>query len=154
MYPVMRIRLFHMLCLFSEYLLLHTLKLSATTHQNSIHYHTALCHLLQPLVPYTQFSQPTRDHLRTIVNQNAKAGLNLLKRYRELYSNRYQPPLQAFCLVHLADTFIRYSPSGVERQEAVRFCLDMLKECQPGLVIAGPLQAMFCQTVLECGAIL
>lgn len=69
--------------------------------------------------------------------------------YRKSYSNRYQTPLQGFCLVHLCDTLIRCRQSDSDTQDIIAFCLEMLHEALPGFAFVGPLQAMFCQTVLE-----
>ncbi|KAJ9635972.1 hypothetical protein H2199_008327 [Coniosporium tulheliwenetii] len=113
-----------------------------------IYYHVALCQLFQPLLAYDGFSDATRQHIRSIAIQSAQAGLQILERYQRIFSNRYQTPLQAFCLVHLCDTLIR---QRVNAQEAIQFCLEMLHEALAGFLFIGPLQSMFCQTVKEYG---
>lgn len=80
--------------------------------------------------------------------QSARLGLQILERYQRVFTNRYQTPLQAFCLVHLCDTLIR---QRVNAQEAVEFCLEMLHEALAGFPFIGPLQAMFCQEAKEYG---
>ncbi|KAJ9641095.1 hypothetical protein H2199_005763 [Coniosporium tulheliwenetii] len=113
-----------------------------------IHYHFALCQLFQPLLDYDGFSSATRKHVRSIAVQSAQAGVQILERYQRVFSNRYQTPLQAFCLVHVCDTLIL---QRLNSQNAVEFCLELLHEALAGFLFIGPLQAMFCQTVKEHG---
>lgn len=115
----------------------------------SIQYHTALCHLLRPLIGYEGFSKTTIELLRGIVLQNANDGYGYLGKYQALFTNRYQSPLQAFFLVHLCDTLIRERPGTVDPRGVIHFCLDMLEEAQAGFDICGPLQAMFCHVAVE-----
>ncbi|KAK5015676.1 hypothetical protein LTR60_002761 [Cryomyces antarcticus] len=117
-------------------------------------YHVALCHLFQPLLVYRNFSHPTRVHLQKLVLRNAREGIGLLQKYNRLFSNRYQPPLQAFCLVHLCEALLRSRPANAECYEAITFCLEMLREALPGFLFLGPMQAMFCQTVVDNGFLL
>jgi hypothetical protein len=66
-----------------------------------------------------------------------------------MYTNRYQSPFQAFCLIHLSDTLLREAkPKG---PEVIQFGLEALREALPGFLFVGPLQAMFCQAAQECG---
>lgn len=113
------------------------------------HYHVALCQLFQPLLNYHQFSRTTLEHVRSITIQAAQDGVKVLRAHRQLFSGRYQTPLQAFCTIHLCDTVIRCRQSDTDAQEAVEFCLQTLHDALPGFVFVGPLQAMFCQTVLD-----
>lgn len=89
------------------------------------------------------------DHIRSICVSSARQGLELCQRYRYLFSNRYQPPMQAFCLLHLSDLILRQSKQGVEA--TILFCFEMLSESLPGFPMIGPMQAMFCESVLSCG---
>jgi hypothetical protein len=74
----------------------------------------------------------------------------MYRRYRELFTNRYQPPFHSFSLVHLCDLLIRYGDRS-KIQDVIQFCLETLSEALPGFPIIGPLQAMFCESVLLCG---
>ncbi|TKA77910.1 hypothetical protein B0A49_04301 [Cryomyces minteri] len=119
-----------------------------------VNYHVALCRLFRPLLDYRDFTRSTHEHIKSIVVQNARDGINLLERYRCLFSNRRQPPLQAFCLVHLSESFIRTCADNSECQQLILFCLEMLRDVLPGFLFVGPIQAMFCQTVLDFGCLL
>jgi hypothetical protein len=57
--------------------------------------------------------------------------------------------MQAFCLLHLSDLILRQDKSGVD--STIQFCLGMLSESLPGFPMVGPLQAMFCESVISCG---
>lgn len=92
----------------------------------------------------------SRDRLQGVTVQSAKDGLDLYQRYRTSYSNRQQPPLLSFCLVHLADALLRYVDQGVENA-VIQFCLETLSEAKPGFAYIGALQAMFCESVLGQG---
>jgi hypothetical protein len=89
------------------------------------------------------------DHIRGVCVSSARQGLELCHKYRSLFSNRYQPPMQAFCLLHLSDLIIRQDKSGAE--STIQFCLEMLSESLSGFPMVGPMQAMFCESVLSCG---
>lgn len=96
------------------------------------------------------FTSPSRGHLLDITVQSAKDGLELYQRYRTLYSNRQQPPLLSFCLVHLADTLVRHTDHNVEKV-VIQFCLETLSEANPGFPYIGVLQAMFCESIMGRG---
>jgi hypothetical protein len=113
----------------------------------SIHFSVAICQLFAPVL--SALEPASRDAIRDLTIQNAKDGLDLYYRYRALYTNRYQPPLLAFCLVHLADTIVRYSDP--QQDGVVKFCLETLSEASGGFQYILPLQAMFCETVRERG---
>ncbi len=88
--------------------------------------------------------------------RSSREGVQLLERYRNALTNRYQPPLQAFQLVHLCDAILRVGPAERDGlgQRIVVFCLEMLGEALPDFAFVGPLQAMFCQTARESGFVL
>lgn len=92
----------------------------------------------------------TRNLIQNITVQSARDGLDLYERYRLSYSNRQQPHLLAFCLVHLADVMVRHGERDIDN-DVVNFCLETLAEAAPGFAFVGTLQAMFCETVLACG---
>jgi hypothetical protein len=94
-------------------------------------------------------SETARDLIQNITVQSAKDGLDLYERYRLLYSNRQQPHLLAFCLVHLADVMVRHGEKNFDN-DVINFCLETLAEASPGFAFVGTLQAMFCETVLAC----
>ncbi|TLD36309.1 hypothetical protein E2P81_ATG03198 [Venturia nashicola] len=114
-----------------------------------IQYYVAICQLFVPLLECKEFSAAAMDHIRGVCVSCARQGLELCQRYRCLFSNRYQPPMQAFCLLHLSDLILRQSKQGVEA--TILFCFEMLSESLPGFPMVGPLQAMFCESVLACG---
>jgi hypothetical protein len=91
-----------------------------------------------------------RDLIQNLTVQSAKEGLDLYERYRSSYSNRRQPHLLAFCLVHLADVMVRHGEKDFAN-DVIIFCLETLAEAAPGFAFVGTLQAMFCETVLACG---
>lgn len=82
--------------------------------------------------------------------QNAKNGLELFSRYRAIYSNRLQPPLLSFCVVHLGEVLLRFNDESFD-DAVVGFCLEALSEAYPGFAYTGPLEAMFCESVLAQG---
>ncbi|KAI9710090.1 MAG: hypothetical protein M1820_002892 [Bogoriella megaspora] len=120
----------------------------------NINYHVAICQLFQPLITYDGMSASTRKEIELISSHYANRGLNLLRRFREQYQNRYQTPLQAFHLIHLCEAAIQVSQLNEEAQRIASFCLEMLSDALPGFPFVGPLQAMFCQTVTDLGLLL
>jgi hypothetical protein len=116
----------------------------------SIHYNVAICQLFTPLIDFQGFPPLARDHVRVVITQSASEGLKIYQRYREVFTNRYQPPFQSFSLVHLCDIMLRHGPKS-DVDWVIRFCLETLGEGLPGFPCAGPLQAMFCESVLGCG---
>ncbi|RDI78713.1 hypothetical protein Vi05172_g11297 [Venturia inaequalis] len=123
----------------------------ALPHVFSLHiqYYVAICQLFVPLLECKEFSAAAMDHIRGVCVSSAHQGLELCQRYRYLFSNRYQPPMQAFCLLHLSDLILRQGKQGVEA--TILFCFEMLSESLPGFPMVGPMQAMFCESVLSCG---
>lgn len=119
------------------------------THTNtSIQYHTAIVQLLQPVV-HIEHSKDAHRKLIGFVLHQARAGLQLLKRYRELYSSFYLSPLQLVCLVQLCDALVCYDSSGPTTSQTIRFCLASLEDAKSGYPLAGPLQKMFRQSLAE-----
>ncbi|KAH7042225.1 hypothetical protein B0J12DRAFT_674230 [Macrophomina phaseolina] len=116
-----------------------------------IHFHVALCQLFRPLLEIEALPSTTRLLLYTITVESARDGLRLLERYRTLY-HRYQNPLLAFCVVHICETLMR-GGAVIEddRQRVIQFALETKHECLANFAYVGPLQYMFCQTVLEEG---
>lgn len=73
--------------------------------------------------------------------------------YRELYSCRYQSPLQPFCLLHACDVLIRFSPTKPSATAVVENCLLYLKEAVDGgggFSVCNALKEMFRRTAIEC----
>lgn len=117
-----------------------------------IHYHVALCQLFRPILEIGVLPETTRAHLSDITIQSALDGLQLLERYRSLYTNRYQNPLLAFCVVHICEMLVRAGAVVKrEQQRAVRLAFEATHEALPGFAYAGPLQYMFLQTTQEEG---
>lgn len=90
----------------------------------------------------------------SITINHARKAYDAMVLYRELYSCRFQPSLQTFCLLHVCEALVRFSPSQPPSSEVVRFCLASLKEAadgKGGFLVCGPLQEMFRRTVESCG---
>jgi hypothetical protein len=117
---------------------------------SSIQYNVAICQLFTPLLECPNFTLLAQQHIRAITKQSALDGLTAYRSYRNLFTNRYQPPFQAFSLVHLCDVLLRYG-NKAESEEVIRLCLETLTEALPGFSCIGPLQAMFCESVLSTG---
>ena len=75
--------------------------------------------------------------------------MDLLMRYKSIYTNLYLSPLQLFCLVKLADAVVGYDGHGSTTPRTVDFCLTSLEEAKIGYPIAGPLQKMFRVSLTE-----
>ncbi|KAF2835215.1 hypothetical protein M501DRAFT_1019993 [Patellaria atrata CBS 101060] len=111
-------------------------------------YQVALCHLFRPLVKSKHMSPQSIAHLRNLILESAQKGLRIFQRSRQLFSNRYQTPFQAFCIVHLCETILAIgNERRGEREAVIRLCLESLGEALEGFHFVGALQAMFCQTV-------
>jgi len=116
-------------------------------------YSNAVIHLLRPLLDFEGF--PTSLVEETIWN-HAQQGLFLLdEHYRTQYTCRYQPVLQMFAVLHLADIIARFFPGGIEGRskdgpEAIQFGMEALMQSRAGFPIAGPLQEMLRRTANEC----
>ena len=88
-----------------------------------------------------------------IAVNHARKNYEALRLYRELYTCRYQPSLQTFCLLHTCDVLIRYSPNQPSATGVVENCLLYLKESadgKGGFPVCGPLQEMFRRSAIEC----
>ncbi|KAL0261767.1 hypothetical protein SLS55_003198 [Diplodia seriata] len=112
----------------------------------TIHYHVTFCQLYRPILELAEIPETTRARLISITTQSALDGLQLLQRYRSLYTHRYQNPLLAFCIVHICETLLR---AGRDQKRAVQFALEATHESLAGFTYVGPLQFMFCQTAEE-----
>ena len=94
------------------------------------------------------------DHLKALTVEYAWQGLEIQRKYRRLFTCRYQPSLQNFSLLHFGDALFRFALSEVDGKEIVEFCLDALKESadgRGGFAVCGPLQEMFRRCAVECG---
>ena len=111
--------------------------------QFSIQYYTAVVNLLQPLLHLGNYHQASFNQLLSSLVQYAKIGVDLLFRYKTVYSDHFVTPLQLFCLVHLCDAVVRYDGAGEVTDQAIRFCLSSLEDAKAGYPLAGPLQKMF-----------
>lgn len=108
-----------------------------------VEYYTALIQLLQPLLQLDHFYQESYEQLVQVVVHHAKMGVELLIRYKNIYTNFYLSPLQLFCMVHLCDAVVRYDGHGETTPRTVKFCLTSLEEAKVGYPLAGSLQQMF-----------
>lgn len=111
--------------------------------------------LFRPLLHLKPLPESTMDHLRALTVDYAWQGLELQRKYRRLFTCRYQPSLQNFSLLHFGDALLRFALSEVDGKEIVQFCLETLKESADGcggFAVCGPLQEMFRRCAVECGA--
>ena len=114
----------------------------------SIQYHTALIDLLLPLIHLDRIDQESYDDLRALVVRHARAGLQLLVQYRDIFSTSYLSPLQLLCLVQLCDAFLRYDSAG-ETAQTIEFCFMCLEDAKPVYPVAAPLEKMFRNSLAE-----
>ena len=117
----------------------------------SIQYHTAITQLLQPLLHINTRYQESHEQLVCLVVSHAEIGVELLIRYKSMYTNFYLSPLQLFCLVHLCDVVVRYDGHGNTTPRTIAFCLTSLEEAKVGYPVAGPLQKMFRLSLTDYG---
>lgn len=89
--------------------------------------------------------------MRRIVMFHARSGLEPLSHAKRLYTSRFLMPLMAFCLLHLGDAIISYSPQDPPARETVKFCFQTLQQARAGFPLCGPLQLLFRQRAEECG---
>ncbi|KAL8690592.1 MAG: hypothetical protein Q9218_003996 [Villophora microphyllina] len=97
------------------------------------------------------FDGESEDFLVSLVVRHAKDAIRVLEHSRRLYSARYLTPLISFCIIHVGDVLVRYTPHDPSGTQVVEFCLSMLQEASPGFPICGPLQELFRRTAVECG---
>ncbi|KAL8980908.1 MAG: hypothetical protein Q9205_004145 [Flavoplaca limonia] len=117
-----------------------------------VQYHVAVVQHLTPLLQTGLFEGQNLIELRRLVIQHAQSGAEVLEQYRRLYSTRYLMPLLSFCIVHLGDALIRYSPEDPPASDTVEFSLGLLQQASVGFPICGPLQELFKRTAMECKA--
>lgn len=110
--------------------------------------------LFRPLLHGRFFCEDDQDELRRILLFHARSGIEPLQHAKRLYSARYFLPLMAFCLVHLGDAIISYSPQGTPAPETLDFCLQALQQARAGFALCGPLQFLFRQRAEECGVLI
>lgn len=117
----------------------------------SLQYHVVLIQLLQPLLHLDRFRQDSYEQLVRVVVDLAKTGVELLTRYKRIYTNLFLSPLQLFGLIHLCDAVVRWDAYGESTSGTVQFCLSSLEEAKVGYPVAGPLQKMFRLSLAEYG---
>lgn len=115
-----------------------------------VQYHTALVQHVSPLLHCGLFSPDDHAELVRIVVFHARSSVELLAHARRLYSARFFMPLLTFCLVHVCDGLVRFSPQEPPASDTVEFCLEVLQQTSAGFALCGPLQSLFCQTAEEC----
>lgn len=106
-----------------------------------------LIQLFAPLLEEPNFSTLAREHIRRLVLQNAREGLQLFDTYRQQFGSRFMTPLQAFSLVHLGDTVLKLG-TRQDSIQVINFVLETLDEARPGFPFVMPLAAMFCESVI------
>ncbi|KAL8921374.1 MAG: hypothetical protein Q9172_004067 [Xanthocarpia lactea] len=117
-----------------------------------VQYHVAVVQHLTPLLQSGHFEGANLHELRRMVVEHAQKGVEVLERYRHLYSTRYLMPLLSFCIIHLGDALIRYSPDDPPASRTVEFSLGLLQQASVGFPICGPLQDLYIRTAVDCGA--
>ena len=117
----------------------------------SVQYHTALTQLLAPMAHCSYFSDPEANEIRNSLVFHAQSGLEHIDQCKRLYSCRYNMPLIAFCIVHLADVLLRYNPRDLSSSGIISFCLEALDQNRAGFQICGPLQQVFYLTAQNHG---
>ncbi|MCJ1389446.1 hypothetical protein MMC18_002303 [Xylographa bjoerkii] len=128
----------------------------ALPHVIAIHvqYQTALIQLFRPLLGFSGLPREAMEHVRSLVLGFAWTGFAMLKTYQEVYTCRYEQPLQAYALLHICDALIRFDPSPpAERTEVVRIGLQILREAadgRGGYSVCPPLQEAFRMAAVEC----
>ena len=105
--------------------------------------------MLQPLLHLDHYYHESYKQLVRIVFNHAKTGMDLLTRYKQIYTNFYLTPLHLFCLVDLSDAMVRYDDHRDAILETVEFCFTSLEEAKVGYPVAGPLQKMFRLSLTE-----
>lgn len=115
----------------------------------SVLYHTALIQHLLPLLNCHYFSGPNEDELRRMAMYHARYGLESIEHLRRLYTTRYQTPFISFCVLHLGDTLLRYSPTDPAASDVATFCLEMLSKTSADFAVCGPVSTLFRETAQE-----
>ncbi|KAI4195291.1 MAG: hypothetical protein LQ350_007272 [Teloschistes chrysophthalmus] len=115
-----------------------------------VQYHVAVIQHLEPLLQSKAFDGSGEDFLTGLVIRHAKEAIGILQQSRRLYSTRHILPLISFCVIHVGDTLIRYTPHDPPGTQVVEFCLATLQEASAGFPICGPLQELFKRTADEC----
>ena len=116
----------------------------------SIQYYTALVHLFQPLLSLGQTPRESHGAVNDLLFKYAREGLALLIQYRKVYSTFHQSPLQLFCMVHICDAIVTHDRHGGDTVDTVRFCIESLEDAKCGYPVAGPLQRMFANRLVDC----
>ena len=116
----------------------------------SIQYHAALIHLFKPLLSLEETSREDLEAIESLLLENAKKGLALIIQYRKMYSVLYQSPLQLFYLIHICDTIISHGRHDGTKNDTARFCIETLEDAKFAHPVAGPLQRMFADMLIEC----
>lgn len=114
----------------------------------------AILQHLTPLLQSRAFDGPehqeNHQQILGLIIKHARAAAETIDSTRQLYSTRYLMPLIPFCVVHIGDALIRYSPQDPPGTQVVEFVLSVLQEASPGFSICGPLQELFRRTAVEC----
>jgi hypothetical protein len=118
----------------------------------SVLYSTAVIQLLRPLLTLKDF--PPRV-VEAKIWAHAQQGLALLdQHYRKHWNCQYQPVLQMFAVLHLADVIARFFPKcaaygSKSGPEAIESAIQVLAQ-SPGLPVAHLLQEMLRKTARDC----
>lgn len=116
----------------------------------SIQYYTALVHLFQPLLSLAQTPRASHEAINDLLFKYAREGLALLIQYRKAYGTFHQSPLQLFCMIHICDAIVSHDGHGGDTLDTIRFCIESLEDAKFGYPVAGPLQRMFANRLIEC----
>ncbi|KAL9002916.1 MAG: hypothetical protein Q9188_004189 [Gyalolechia gomerana] len=116
-----------------------------------VQYHVAVLQHLTPMLQSGLFEGSNLQELQRMVVRHAQQGIEIMEHARRLYSARYLMPLLSFCVIHIGDALIRYSPHEPPDSDVVEFCLGLLQQASGGFAICGPLQELYRRTAYECG---
>jgi hypothetical protein len=103
--------------------------------------------LFLPLLQLESVTQQQREFFRQHILSNATQGLKLYHQLDLSGASRYQPPLLAFCLLHLADAVLRFGSKDQSSLDVALFSIRILETNRQGFPICGPLLQMFRDTV-------
>ncbi|MCJ1251730.1 hypothetical protein MMC30_008967 [Trapelia coarctata] len=118
---------------------------------SSVQYHTSLVQLFRPLAHCRYFKESDAKSIANLISYHARSGLDLLRQCMRLYSCRYNMPLTAFCIVHLADAFLKFPSDTGSSSDIAAFCLEVLGQNQKGFSVCGPLGQVFWTSAREAG---
>ncbi|KAL8941360.1 MAG: hypothetical protein Q9216_002299 [Gyalolechia sp. 2 TL-2023] len=114
-----------------------------------IQYHVTIIHTLQPMLYTKNIDQTSENYLTRAIVRHAQIAFKILVQYRDNYGIYHQSPIQLFCIIHVCDALVRYSPNDRSISEVVEYALQSLEGASVGYPVAKILRDSFSQVVLE-----